>query len=80
MDMNFRVTRSTAKLNALIALNSDCKETIGELKSMTYDEIEQEYKSVFNTGMTPGEIRYFHQRPYLGVSLKGISVPKGWLK
>ena len=77
--MNFDITRNTAKLNALIEAYQDSPELIAEFKAMTYAEIADEYKAVFNTGMTPGEIRYFHNRPHLGVSLKGVCVLPGWL-
>ncbi len=79
MDMNRDITRNTAKLNALIEAYQDSHELIAEFKAMTYAEIADEYKAEFNTSMTPGEIRYFHDRPYLGVSLKGVGVLPGWL-
>lgn len=79
MDINTTVTRNTSKLNALLSVYSDCPELVAEFKAMSYFEIAEEYKNEFNTNLTPGEIRYFHKRPHLGVSLKGVLVIPGWL-
>jgi len=74
MDLVNEHTRVIAKLNALIKINDEDQSVVTELKAMTATEINAEYKSVFNTGMTPNEIIYFMKRPHLNADLSGVLI------